>query len=57
VGRLTDEALRMSAVGGIENGAPPLNGFRRQTMMHDRRREKAQAGMAVLIVIPGEKLL
>jgi hypothetical protein len=33
----------MSAAGGIENGAPPLNGFRRQSMMHDSRREKAQS--------------
>ena len=33
--RLADEAFGMSAVGGIENGAPLLNGFRRQTMMHD----------------------
>ena len=47
----------MSGVGGVENDAPPRNGFRRQTMMHHSRREKAQSGMAVLVVIPGEELL
>ena len=57
LGRLADEAFGMSAVSGIENGAPPLNGFRRQTMMHHSRREQAQSGMAVFIVIPGEELL
>jgi hypothetical protein len=55
--RLADEALRMSAVGGIENGAPPLNGLRCQTVMYHSRREKSQSGMAVLVVIPGEELL
>jgi hypothetical protein len=57
LGRLADESLGMSGVGGVENDAPPLNGFRCQTMMHHGRREKAQSGMAVLFVIPGEKLL
>jgi hypothetical protein len=57
LGRLADEAFRMSAAGGIENGAPPLNGFRCQTIMNHSRREKAQSGMAVFIVIPGEELL
>ena len=41
LGRLADEAFGMSAIGGIENAAPPLNGFRRQTIMHHRGREKA----------------
>jgi hypothetical protein len=57
LGPLADEAFRMSAVGGIGNGAPLLNGFRCQTMMHHSRREKAQSGMAVLVVIPGKELL
>ena len=57
LGRLADEALGMSAVSGIENGTPLLDGFRRQAMMHDSRREQAQSGMAVFVVIPGEKLL
>ena len=54
--RFTDEAFGMSTVGCVENGAPPLDGFRRQTMMNHSRREKAQSGMAVLVVIPGEEL-
>jgi hypothetical protein len=41
----------MSTVGRIENGAPPLNGFRRQTMMHHSRSEQAQSGMAVFLVM------
>src|ERR1019366_7009598 len=46
----------MSAVGGVENSATPFNGFRSQTVMNHSRREKAQPGMAVFIVIPGEEL-
>ena len=57
LGRLADKAFGMSAVGGIENGAPPLNGFRGQAVMHHSRREKAQSGMAVFVVIPDEELL
>jgi len=41
--RLADEALRMSQVSGIENGAPPLNGFRRQAVMHHSGSEEAQS--------------
>ncbi len=41
----------MSAVGGIENGTPLLDGFQHLAMMHrNSRREKAQSGMAVLVV-------
>jgi hypothetical protein len=57
LGRLADEALGMSAVGGVENSATPFNRFRSQTIMNHSRREKAQSGMAVLVVIPGEELL
>jgi hypothetical protein len=55
--RLADEALGMSAVGGIENSATPFNRFRSQTMVDHSRREKAQSGMAVLVVILGKELL
>ena len=57
LGRPADEALGMSAVSGIQNDTPLLDGFRRQAMMHDSRKEKAWSGMAVLVVIPGEELL
>ena len=57
LGRLADEALGMSAVGGVENSTAPFNRFRSQTIMNNSRREKAQSGMAVLVVIPGEELL
>ena len=57
LGRLADEAFGMSAVGGGENGAPPFNRFRSQTIMNHSRREKTQSGMTVLVVIPGEELL
>jgi hypothetical protein len=57
LGRLADEALRMSTVGGVENRTTPFNRFRSQTIMNHSRREKAQSGMAVLVVIPGEELL
>ena len=54
---LADEAVGMSSVSGVENDAAAVNGRSRQTMMNHCRRKKAQAGMAVMIVIPGEELL
>jgi hypothetical protein len=57
LGRLADEALGMSAVGGVENRTTPFNRFGSQTGVNYGRREKAQSGMAVLVVIPGEELL
>src|SRR5665213_1912444 len=47
----------MSAVGGVENGTTPFDRFRSQTIMNHSRRKKAQSGMAMLFVIPGEELL
>ena len=52
-----DKAFRVDAVGGIEDGTPPLYGLGRQSVMNHRGREKAQAAMAVLVVIPGKELL
>ena len=57
LGRLADEALGVSAVSGVENRTALCNRFRSQTMMDHSRREKAQSGMAMLFVIPGEELL
>ena len=52
-----NEPLGMSCVGSVENGAPPHDGLMGQTVMHHSRREKAQSGMAVLVVVPGEEIL
>jgi len=51
LGRLADEALGMSAVGGVENGTTPFDRFRSQTIMNHSRRKKAQSGMAMLFVM------
>ena len=56
MGWFVNEALAMSAIGGVENNATAFNRFRCQTMMHHSRREKTQSGMAVFVVIPGEEL-
>src|SRR5258707_7356743 len=47
----------MSCVGSVENGASPVDGLMRQTVMDHSRREKSQSGMAVLVVVPGEEIL
>jgi hypothetical protein len=36
-----NEPLGMSCVGSVENGASPLDGLMRQTVMHHSRREKS----------------
>jgi hypothetical protein len=57
LGRFADEAFRMSAVGGVENSAALVNDGGSQPVVNHGRGEKAQSGMAVLLVIPGEELL
>jgi len=47
----------MHAICSVENGASPLDGFLRQTVMHHCRREESQPGVAVLVVVPGEEFL
>jgi hypothetical protein len=49
-----DEAFRMSAIGGIENGAALLDGGWCKPVVNHSRGKKAQSGMAVLFVIPGK---
>ena len=56
-GRFANEAFGMSQVGGIQNGAALFDGGGCKTIMNDSRREKAQSGMTMLFVVPGEKLL
>ena len=55
--RLADKTFGMSTLGGVENRTTAFDDLRSQAIMNHCRREKAQSGMAMLFVIPGEKLL
>ena len=57
LGRSANEALWMSLVGCIQDGPPSLDGSGGETVMNHGRGEQAESGMAVLFVVPGEKLL
>ena len=46
----------MSKVGGIQNGAALFDGGGCKTVVNHGGGEKAQSGMTVLVVIPGEEL-
>ena len=51
-----DEAFGMTQVGDIENGLPLGDKLGSLTVMNRGRRQQLQAGVMVLVVIPGEEL-
>ena len=55
--RSVHEALRMGRVGGREYLLPVRADRGGLPEVHDRGREKAQAAVAVLVVVPGKEAL
>lgn len=51
-----NEPFRMSQVSGIQYGSALLYGGGRETIVNRGRGKQAEPGMAVLVVVAGEKL-
>ena len=57
LGRPVDEALRVKPVDLTQDVAPGLDHLFRQAVVNHMRGEKANAGMVVLLVVPGKERL
>jgi len=55
LGRFSDEVLRVSLIGGIEDSLALLPDQRGLVVVDHGRGHQAERGMAVLVVIPGEE--
>ena len=53
--RFADEALRVGEVGGIEDGLALLEDRGRLAEVDPGGREHANAGVAMVVVVPGEE--